>query len=78
MLVAWLPAEGILFQADLIDVGADGLIRPGMNNDTTMHFATWLAAQPWKVRTFAGAHGGAIDAATFQQLVAQPVSALPR
>ncbi len=78
LLVAWLPTEGILFQGDLIDVGADGVIRPGMNNETTMHFAKWLAAQPWKVRTFAGAHGGAIDAATFQQLVAQPVSPRPR
>jgi glyoxylase-like metal-dependent hydrolase (beta-lactamase superfamily II) len=73
MLVAWLPAEGILFQADLIDVGADGVIRPGTNNETTMHLAQWLAGKQWKPRLYAGAHGGTLDAARFTQLIAQSV-----
>lgn len=74
MLVAWLPAEGILFQADLLDHGADGVIRHGTNNETTIHFAKWLAAKQWQPRVYAGAHGGTLDAARFAQLVAQPVT----
>lgn len=73
MLVAWLPAEGILFTADLIDIGSDGVVQAGMNNDTTVHFGAWVARQGWKVRMHAGAHGGAIDDAVFQRILAQPV-----
>lgn len=73
MLVAWLPMEGILFSADLIDIGGDGEVHAGMNNDTTMHFARSIAAKGWTVRTHAGAHGGVIDDATFKRIVAQPI-----
>ena len=56
MLVAWIPEEGILFQADLISMAADGVVRPGANNDTTMHFAGWVKKQNWNVKMFSGAH----------------------
>lgn len=73
MLVAWLPKEGILFEADLLDVASPGIVEAGANNDTTMHFAGWLRDRAWKVAQYAGAHGGLIDPAAFERLVAQPV-----
>lgn len=72
MLIAWLPKEGILFEADLIDVNASGTIESGANNATTAHFARWLRERRWNVKQFAGAHGGVIDAAAFARLVALP------
>jgi glyoxylase-like metal-dependent hydrolase (beta-lactamase superfamily II) len=77
MLVAWLPHEGILFEADLLDVTPRGTIESGANNDTTMHFAKWLRGRGWRVRQFAGAHGGVIDEAAFEQLLAQPIRPSP-
>lgn len=74
MLVAWLPADGILFQADLIDLGGADAVRPGTNNETTVHFARWLAGRSWKVRTYAGGHGGVVDDEGFLQILAQPVT----
>jgi glyoxylase-like metal-dependent hydrolase (beta-lactamase superfamily II) len=74
MLVAWLPAEGILFSADLVDLGAEGQVRPGRNNETTMHYARWLRERSWNVRTHAGGHGGVIGDAVFQALIRQPIA----
>jgi glyoxylase-like metal-dependent hydrolase (beta-lactamase superfamily II) len=74
MLVAWLPAEGILFSSDLVDLGADGRVRPGGNNETTMHYAQWLGERKWTVRMHAGGHGGAIDDGVFQALIRQPIT----
>ena len=73
MLVAWIPAEGILFQGDLIDVGSSGAVLPGTNNETTMHFARWVRDRGWTVKLFAGAHGFLRDPADFAQLLRQPV-----
>ena len=74
MLVAWLPAEGILFSSDLVDLGAEGRVRPGRNNETTMHYAQWLRERKWTVRTHAGGHGGVIADAVFQALIRQPIT----
>jgi glyoxylase-like metal-dependent hydrolase (beta-lactamase superfamily II) len=73
MLVAWIPEEGILFQADLISMAADGAVRPGANNDTTMHFAAWVKKQNWNVKTFAGAHASVPSPAVFEELIKQPL-----
>lgn len=73
MLVAWLPEEGILFSSDLVDLGAEGVVRPGRNNDTTMHFANWLRDRGWRVRVHAGGHGGIVSGAVFEELIGQPV-----
>lgn len=73
MLVAWIPEEGILFQGDLIDVGANGAILPGTNNQTTVHFARWLLDRGWTVRVFAGAHGFLPNPAAFTEVLRQPV-----
>ena len=73
MLVAWLPRERVLFQGDLIEVASDGGIARGANNETTMHFAGWLAKQRWSVQTFAGAHGTLRDPKLFEELVRQPI-----
>lgn len=56
MLVAWLPAEGILFQGDLLNLGGDGRIYPSTANATTEHFAQWVRRQGWAVRVLAGVH----------------------
>ena len=71
MLVAWLPKEGILFDGDLIDVNASGKVEAGAHNETTAHFARWIAQRGWQVRQFAGSHGGLLDAAAFTRLIAQ-------
>jgi glyoxylase-like metal-dependent hydrolase (beta-lactamase superfamily II) len=73
MLVAWLPQEGILFQADLISMAADGVVRPGANNDTTMHFAAWVKKQNWNVKMFSGAHASVPSPAVFEELIKQPL-----
>jgi glyoxylase-like metal-dependent hydrolase (beta-lactamase superfamily II) len=73
MLVAWLPQERVLFQGDLIEVAPDGGIARGANNETTVHFAEWLAQQRWHVQTYAGAHGTLRDPALFTELVQQPI-----
>ena len=73
MLVAWIPEEGILFQADLLDVGASGAILPGTNNETTTHFADWLRGRGWTVRVFGGSHGFVAGPAAFEELLRQPI-----
>jgi glyoxylase-like metal-dependent hydrolase (beta-lactamase superfamily II) len=74
MLVAWLPAEGIVFSSDLVDLGAEGRVRPGRNNETTIHYAQWLRERKWNVRMHAGGHGGSISDAVFQELIRQPMA----
>lgn len=75
MLVAWLPKEGILFEADLIDATSSGTIEVGANNETTTQFAGWLRERRWTVKQFAGAHGAVIDEAAFRRLLALPFAA---
>jgi glyoxylase-like metal-dependent hydrolase (beta-lactamase superfamily II) len=56
MLVAWIPSEGILFQADLIEAPPSGVALPGNNAPTTMHLADVIREKGWNVRVFAGSH----------------------
>ena len=72
MLVAWVPSEGILFQADLIEA-ANGLALPGSSSPTTVRLADFIRGQGWNVRVFAGAHGFLDDPSQFETLVRQPV-----
>jgi glyoxylase-like metal-dependent hydrolase (beta-lactamase superfamily II) len=78
MFIAWIPALGVLYQADLIDVDASGDTPPGTNNETTLHFASWLARQRWNVRMFAGTHGSLPTPRAFDALIAMPVLPLRR
>lgn len=73
MLVVWLPALGLLFQSDLIDVDATGDTPPGTNNETTVHFASWLRQKGWQVKTYAGAHGFLPSPDAFEALVKAPI-----
>jgi glyoxylase-like metal-dependent hydrolase (beta-lactamase superfamily II) len=72
-LIAWLPAEGILFQADLIQAPAHGAALRGANAETTTHLASVIRAKGWNVRVFAGAHSTVASPATFDELVALPI-----
>ena len=72
MLVAWLPAEGILYQADLIEAPR-GVATRGSNADATMHLAGWIRRKGWTVRTFGGAHGFLDTPAEFVTLTAQRI-----
>ena len=56
MLVAWLPADGVVFQGDLLNLPPSGAVTRGAGNPTTAHFAGWLRQQGWNVRTIAGVH----------------------
>ncbi len=56
MLVAWLPVEGILFQGDLLNLPATGVVYPNAANLTTAHFAAWIKGRALKVRVLAGVH----------------------
>jgi glyoxylase-like metal-dependent hydrolase (beta-lactamase superfamily II) len=75
MLVAWLPAEGILFGGDVIDATASGIIERGSNNALTQFFDTWVRARQWPVRTYADGHGSVLDSAAFKDLLSRPVLA---
>ena len=55
MVVAWLPAEGILFQGDLLNAPWDGSTFAG--NETTAAFAEWLGRSGLAPRTIAAVHG---------------------
>ena len=70
MLVAWLPAEGILFQGDLLNLGA-GRIYPVSANPTTLHFAEWVRRSGFPVRTIAGVHMEPGPASQLEEAVAQ-------
>ncbi len=73
MLVAWIPEEGILFQADLIQAPASGVAQRGDNAHTTTHLAAFIERQGWRVRTFAGAHAFLASPAEFARLVRHPL-----
>jgi hypothetical protein len=73
MLVAWLPSEGILFQADLIEAPPTGIALRGANAETTTHLADVIRDKGWDVRTFAGAHGTLRSPTEFASLVKLPI-----
>lgn len=73
MLIAWLPAEGILFQADLIEAPRAGVALPGANAETTRHLAEVIRNKGWNVRVFAGAHATLQEPAVFEELVRLPI-----
>jgi glyoxylase-like metal-dependent hydrolase (beta-lactamase superfamily II) len=73
MLIAWLPAEGILFHADLIEAPQAGVALPGANAETTMHLAEFIREKGWNVRVFAGAHATLANPSAFTELVANPL-----
>lgn len=56
MLVAWLPAEGVIFQGDLLNLPSSGTVTKNAGNQTTRHFAGWLRRQGWNVMTIAGVY----------------------
>lgn len=72
MLIAWLPNEGILYQADLIEAGG-GLVWRGANAPATMHLADFIKRKGWNVRTFAGTHSTLQRPEFFAELTAQPL-----
>ena len=73
MLVAWLPAEGVLFQADLIEAPASGIAQRGANADATAHLASVIREKGWAVKTFAGAHATLRGPTEFETLVRLPI-----
>lgn len=73
MLVAWIPEEGILYQADLIEGPVGGVLAASANNETTMHFASWLKLRNWPVKVFAGSHGSLPSPAAFDALIKAPI-----
>jgi hypothetical protein len=73
MLVAWLPAEGILFQADLIEAPASGIAQRGANAEATAHLASVIREKGWNVRTYAGAHATLRGPTEFETLVRLPI-----
>lgn len=72
MLIAWLPAEGILYHADLIEA-PQGVALRGANAETTLHLADVIRQKGWNVRVFAGAHGTLESPAVFDELVRLPI-----
>jgi hypothetical protein len=70
MLVAWVPGEGILFQGDLLNLGA-GRIHPTSANLTTAHFAEWVRQSGLPVRTLAGVHMEPGPASQLDEAIAQ-------
>jgi hypothetical protein len=73
MLIAWLPAEGILFHADLIETPGSGIALRGANAEATLHLARVIREKGWNVRVFAGAHATMRSPADFEALVALPL-----
>jgi glyoxylase-like metal-dependent hydrolase (beta-lactamase superfamily II) len=55
MLVAYLPDEKMIFQGDLLNRPANN--DPATINDTTVHFANWLAGSKLSVERVIGVHG---------------------
>jgi glyoxylase-like metal-dependent hydrolase (beta-lactamase superfamily II) len=55
MIVAYLPAEKIVFQGDLLNLSDDNPGAPG--NETTAHFADWLKRSGLAVERVVGVHG---------------------
>ena len=58
ILVAWVPAAGIVFQGDLLNAGNDGTSLVA-GNETTAHFAQWLDRSGLDARTILGVHSPA-------------------
>ena len=73
MLVAWLPAEGILFHADLIEAPPNGVAMRGTNAEATIHFAEWVKKKGWNPRVIAGAHSILAGPAELERIVRQPI-----
>jgi len=55
MLVAYLPAEKLIFQGDLVNRPGNG--DPATINDSTVHFAEWLGKGGLAVDRVIGVHG---------------------
>jgi glyoxylase-like metal-dependent hydrolase (beta-lactamase superfamily II) len=55
MLVAYLPAQKLIFQGDLLNRPANN--DPATVNDTTVHFANWLENSKLAVDRVIGVHG---------------------
>lgn len=72
MLVGWLPSEGILFQADLIEASAGVALR-GANAESTTHLAEGIRQKGWDVRLFTGAHSTLRAPTEFASLVRLPI-----
>lgn len=73
MLVAWIPAEGILFQADLIEAPQSGVALPGNNAPTTTHLASVIREKGWNVRVFAGSHATLRGPEVFTEIIRFPI-----
>lgn len=73
MLVAWIPSEGILFQADLIEAPPSGVALPGNNAPTTMHLADVIRDKRWNVRVFAGSHATLQSPQVFVEITRLPI-----
>ena len=65
MLVVWLPAHGVLYQADFVNDGEYPV------NATTRSFAAWLRDKGLDVRTLASLHGRTLDADGVKRLLAE-------
>lgn len=55
MLVAYLPAEKLVFQGDLLNRPGNG--DPATINDTTVHFANWIESSKLAIDRVIGVHG---------------------
>lgn len=55
MLVAYLPAEKLIFQGDLVNRPGNG--DPATINDSTVHFYEWLTKSGLAVERVIGVHG---------------------
>lgn len=55
MLVAYLPAEKLIFQGDLVNRPGNG--DPATINDSTVHFVEWLGKSGLAVDRVIGVHG---------------------
>ncbi|MBC7894808.1 MAG: MBL fold metallo-hydrolase [Cytophagaceae bacterium] len=72
MLVAWLPAEGVLFQGDLIEA-PNAIAQRGANAETTTHLAEFIRRQGWQVKEYGGVHGFLTSPQEFEKLVQLPM-----
>jgi glyoxylase-like metal-dependent hydrolase (beta-lactamase superfamily II) len=68
MLVAYLPNEKFIFQGDLLNRPANN--DPATINDTTVHFAKWLAVSGLNVERIIAVHGPPSTRAELEQWVA--------
>lgn len=73
ILVAYLPAEKLVFQGDLLNRPGNG--DPARANDTTVHFANWLDARKLDVERVIGVHGPPSTREELRQAVAEKLRA---